>query len=64
DPSVVCNVITGMGGDGVVGAYVIDRYEPKRSATFRIEILGDHDPAEVEGRIEMVLAGIGCVRRG
>ena len=64
DPSVVCGVITGMGGDGVVGADVIDRYEPKRSATFRIEILGDHDPDEVESRIEAVLAGIGCVRRG
>ncbi|RZN42987.1 MAG: prephenate dehydrogenase [Methanosarcinales archaeon] len=64
DPSVVCNVITEMGGAGVVSADVIDRYEPKQSATFRIKILGDHNPDEVERRIETVLAGIGCVRRG
>lgn len=62
DPSVVCDVISRS--DGVVYADVIDRYEPKHSATFRIEILGDCDPDEVESMAEAVLSGIGCVRRG
>ncbi|MEA1945639.1 MAG: prephenate dehydrogenase [Euryarchaeota archaeon] len=62
DPSVVCDVISTI--DGVVGAEVIDRYEPKQSATFRIEILGDCNPDEVETMAEELLSGIGCVRRG
>ena len=62
DPSVVRNVISTV--DGVVGADVIDRYEPKQSATFRIEILEDCDPDDVETRAEKLLLGIGCVRRG
>ncbi len=62
DPYVICDVISRC--DGVVRADVIDRYEPRRSATFRIEILGDCDPDSVEGGIEAVLSGIGCVRRG
>ncbi len=48
----------------MVRADVIDRYEARQSATFRIEILGDGDPDGVEGGIEAVLSGIGCVRRG
>jgi prephenate dehydrogenase len=62
DPSVICEVISRC--DGAVRADVIDRYEPRQSATFRIEILGDCDPDSVEGGIEAVLSGIGCVRRG
>jgi ferredoxin-fold anticodon binding domain-containing protein len=59
---VICDVISRF--DGVVRAEVIDRYEPRQSATFRIEILGDCDLDSVEGGIEVVLSGIGCVRRG
>jgi len=62
DPRVVCDVISRC--DGVVRADVVDRYEPKQSATFRIEILGDRDPDSVESGAEAVLSGIGCVRRG
>jgi len=62
NPSVVCDVVSGI--DGVVSANVIDRYEPKQSATFRIEILEDCNPDSVEGDVEAVLLGIGCVRRG
>ena len=62
DPSVICNVVSGI--DGVVSADVIDCYKPKQSATFRIGILEDCDPDSVEGDVEAVLLGIGCVRRG
>ncbi len=62
DPSVICDVLSRC--DDVVRAEVIDRYEPRQSATFRIEILGDCDPDGVERGIEAVLLGIGCMRRG
>ncbi len=59
---MICDVISRC--DGVVRADVIDRYEPRQSATFQVEILGDCDLDSVEGGIEAVLSGIGCVRRG
>ncbi len=62
DASVLCDVVSKI--DGVISADVIDRYEPRKSATFRIEILGDRDPDRVENGIEAVLTGVGCVRRG
>ena len=41
-----------------------DRYEPRHSTTFQIKIPDDCDPDSVERGIEIVLPGIGCVRRG
>ncbi|ATZ61617.2 MAG: prephenate dehydrogenase [Methanosarcinales archaeon Met12] len=59
-PDVIVRIISGI--DGVVSAEEIDTYKIKKgcsSITFRIVILGDKKPKEVQGAVEELLKGIG-----
>ncbi|MBU2617211.1 MAG: prephenate dehydrogenase [Euryarchaeota archaeon] len=59
-PNIIAGIIEGV--DGVILAKKIDTYEIKKShvsLTYRITILGDQDPKEVQHKVEELLEGIG-----
>ncbi len=59
-PDVIASIISSM--RGVILAEKIDTYKIKKgysSITFRIAILGDKNPKEVQGAVEELLKGIG-----
>ncbi|MDI6639591.1 MAG: hypothetical protein QMD78_02075, partial [Methanocellales archaeon] len=59
-PNIIAGIIEGV--DGVISVKKIDTYEIKKghvSLTYRITILRDQDPKEVQHKVEELLEGIG-----
>ncbi|MCL7411160.1 MAG: prephenate dehydrogenase [Methanosarcinaceae archaeon] len=66
NPNVLLGVITN--NKRIVSASVIDTYSgidtERLSVTYRITIIGDREPAEVQDGIQKLLIGLGCELRG
>lgn len=59
-PDVIAGIIEGV--EGIISVKQIDTYGIKKghvSLTYRIKIIGDKDPNEVQHKVEKVLEGIG-----
>ncbi len=59
-PDVIAGIIEGV--EGIISVKQIDTYRIKKgyvSLTYRIKIIGDKDPNEVQHKVEKVLEGIG-----
>lgn len=63
DPGIILEVLECNAN--IVGSEIIDTYSinGKRSVTYRISILADKDPNNVQADVERVLCGIGCQLR-
>ncbi len=59
-PEVIAGIIEGV--EGIISVKQVDTYGIKKghvSLTYRIKIIGDKDPNEVQHKVEKVLEGIG-----
>ena len=63
DPEVIKSIIAER--EGVISADIIDVYNSrnKKSVTYRLKMLADRDASMVQGSVEQLLKGIGCVVR-
>ncbi len=60
NPEIILEVLSG--NENIVKSEIIDTYilEEKKSVTYRISILADKEPDNVQNDVEKVLCGIGC----
>jgi prephenate dehydrogenase len=60
DPAIILDVLSCI--SNIAGSEIIDTYllERKKSVTYRISILADKDPDNVQADVERILCGIGC----
>ncbi|WP_406660597.1 prephenate dehydrogenase [Methanolobus sp. ZRKC3] len=67
DPEIIKGII--QCNENIVDVEIIDTYagledSDRMSVTFRLKILGDHEPENIRHEVETLLTGIGCQIRG
>lgn len=63
NPAIILEVLSG--NENIVRSEIIDTYllDGKKSVTYRISILADQEPDNVQAETERILCGIGCQLR-